>query len=266
MKCSEILVRSAFVLLILSSLSELHGSQMPSSVTSTAIDSGVSGICSGITLNWTSYENTQPTLLENSSIVIGNRILLNASTCQPLVPYLNTCNTSITLFIDRGGSVGNITNGTSAGLLVPWLSYNITGWVHIESVACNGTKLECSYTNLTFGNSFYPRLSDLHVSHIDELWTITWSASDMNIGDSLAFDVLMSLDGGVSYIYVARDLNTSSFEWNSADLPTRSIAFMIRATDSRGLIDEIEYHSFANTDMPTPTTPAISSSGDLEFV
>ncbi len=259
-------MRTIFVLLILSSLAELHEAQMSSSQVSTVGNLGLSSSCLGITLNWTSYENTQPTPLENSSIIVGNLILLNASASHPMDPNLDICNTSISLFIDGGGSVSNITNGTSASLLVPWLSYNITGSVHIESVACNGTRLGCSYTNLTFGNSFYPNLSDLHVSHENDYWTITWSASDKNLGDSLTFDVLMSADGGVAYQYIARDLNTSSFEWNATGFPKTDLAFLVRATDSRGLTKEIRYIGYRHVDIPTPTTPAISPSGDLEFV
>lgn len=165
MKVSVVFVQTMLVILILSSVAELHVSQMAPPHALTASDFGLSESCSGIALSWISYENTQPTPLENRSFVTGNRIQLNASTSQPLSSNLNICNTSIILCIDGGGSVSNITNGTSTSLHVPWLSYNITGCVHIESIAYNGTRLDFSYTNLRFANSFYPKLSDLHVSH-----------------------------------------------------------------------------------------------------
>lgn len=76
----------------------------------------------------------------------------------------------------------------------------------------------------------------------------------------------MSADGGETYQHIARDLNASRFEWNSTGFPRIDLAFLVRARDSRGLTSEIEYIGFSHTEIPIPITPAITSSGDLEFV
>ena len=93
--------------------------------------------------------------------------------------------------------------------------------------------------------------------------TVSWSASDPD-GNILTFDLYVQAQGSTSWTSLAGNLNTPSYEWDSATVSDGQYRFKIVATDELGLSTELISNYFYvdnvddNSSSPT-TTPSITT-------
>jgi hypothetical protein len=154
------------------------------------------------------------------------------------------------------------------------------------SLACIGQTLggigfSASVNSLTFNNFFYPVLDEISVSGDGPIKNITWSSKDRNQNDDLYHDVLVSIDGGLSWQFIARHINDTEYVWDSTGFGDLDYIFQVRVYDNDpvtnsnpeigeylpGYTDRIDSASFDSPGPPpiTHPSPLIDSPRDLSF-
>ena len=126
-----------------------------------------------------------------------------------------------------------------------------TGWLN------NGTTSIVEFTNVYIGNYFVPTTKVI-APNGGEDWTgihnITWTASDMNVDDTLLFDVLLSSDSGGSFETLISSTNRTWFELDCTNL-IRSDKYLVRIR----VTDGIYYYSDSSDDTFTAGTAITST-------
>lgn len=148
-----------------------------------------------------------------------------------------------------------------------------TGWLTI-----NGTMVFETFQNVFIGNFFVPNIS-VTSPNGDEIWTgtnnITWDASDVNVAESLLYDVFMSSDGGATFEILATSISNKWLEWNCSALDkldtylvevrvTDGIYFSSDSSDSTFTAGEI-IHSTTTTATSTTTTTTTTTTSTTTF-
>ncbi|MHA1907854.1 MAG: hypothetical protein ACW98Y_11210 [Candidatus Thorarchaeota archaeon] len=266
-KVSVLLILSLIILTPQTVNTQSHSAKVDISLTSAC--SIYSDIGSNFTISWNSTESPSHTAMTNDTMVIGNNIIIT------------------TTFNDTGNSqdlkIANISNkldwfqsgfefdiettiGNESSYSVPWLSYNITGNLTIETTTFNGTIYEQTLYNLTFNNTFAPHVTSIAETHDGAIYTITWVIQDMNVNDYFISEVLFSMDGGDTYQWLATGLMVQVFDWNSTGFMIDEFWVTIRVKDSRGLSDELERLLFWIGNGPPGPIISLSHPSDIEMI
>jgi hypothetical protein len=139
------------------------------------------------------------------------------------------------------------------------LGNNATCTITSTAYLTNGSVMVLEFMDVYIGNYFSPKVT-VTSPNGGEVWTgihnITWSASDMNIDDTLLFDVLVSSDSSQSYETLITSTNLTWFEWNTSALTQmESYIVQIRVTDGIYFFSDYSDDLFtAGTILPTSTT------------
>ncbi len=220
---------------------------------------------SKILVNWTSYENPIPSPLVNDTVILGNRISLNITSNDPVVPELEISN--ITVQLNETGNLHNITSLTdSMTLLLPWLNHNYTAHILISAKTINGTIIGLSFQNITIHNTFAPIISEVLMIGEGVVKNITWVVSDFNIDDTLSFDVLLSTDGGTTFQLIASNLSDTTYLWDSTGFAYTDYIALVRAKDSVGLQDDLESDVWTHTYIPGPITITFQGTSPIQIL
>jgi len=148
------------------------------------------------------------------------------------------------------------------------LGNNATCTINATAWLFNGSIVFQTFSNVHIGNFFVPKVT-VTSPNVGDVWTginnITWTASDVNIADSLLYTVLVSSDGGQSYDTLASSTSQRWFEWDCStwDLldtylvevrVTDGIYFSSDCSDSTFTAGEIIYTTTSPTTITTTTS------------
>ncbi len=128
-----------------------------------------------------------------------------------------------------------------------------TGWL------ANGSSVFETFENVYIGNFFVPKITVISPNG-DEIWTgtnnITWDASDVNVVESLLYDVHMSSDGGATFDILATSISNNWLEWNCSALDKLDTYLVeVRVTDGIYFSSDRSESTFtAGEIVPTTTT------------
>lgn len=129
---------------------------------------------------------------------------------------------------------------------------NVTAWL------ANGSIMIKTFENVYLGNFFRPHVSII-TPQGGEVWTgrnnITWYAWDNNTGESLTFEVLLSMDGGLTFNLLAAGLTGMWFEWDCSEFIRRD-DYVVEVRVSDGIYSSYDRSpEFTAGDiLPTTTT------------
>ncbi len=113
---------------------------------------------------------------------------------------------------------------------------NVTIDIEFVGTAANGMISKLSYTNVTFQNFFRPVVANVNVVSQGDIKHITWDIVDRNRYESHSYEVLISLDAGLSFQLVAAGLQSPFYAWNIAGYGRfENCQIQIRAYDDIGL-------------------------------
>ncbi len=143
--------------------------------------------------------------------------------------------------------------------------------VLVSAVTDTNIEFDVNYPSFTFNNFFAPEMLTVSVAGTGASKTISWTSSDLNLGDEHFYEVLVSPDSGVSYQLLATNITTGSYVWDSTSFLTRdTYRAEVRVYDNdpvenpdgiatgeywMGLTDSLESSVFsAGTITPTPVT------------
>ena len=196
-------------------------------------------------LNLTYYTLANPTEIAvlSGSVISGDHVILRSEWSASVVnkSRLEVVASAIpaTIAVQQNTPVLVIDTrslGNNATCLI-----NSTAWL------TNGTVISIVYQNVYIGNYFAPAITVLSPNGGEE-WTgvntIRWHAYDINIGDSLRYDVRISSDSGVTFETVASSIAEKWYNWNSSQYDKLDTYIVeIRATD--GI-----YFSYDRSDSP----------------
>lgn len=193
-----------------------------------------------------------------------NPVLVNKSRLEifaPAIPAILEENQNLSITEIDTRYLGN--NGTCTIIATGWLT--------------NGSMVIETFQNVFIGNFFVPKIT-VTSPNGDEIWTgtnnITWDASDVNIAESLLYDVLLSSDGGVTFDILANSISNEWLEWNCSALDklntylievrvTDGIYFSSDRSESTFTAGEI-IHSTSTTTTTTTTTTTSTTTTTLD--
>jgi len=129
----------------------------------------------------------------------------------------------------------------------------VTGWL-----TTNGSMVSETFQNVFIGNFFVPKIT-VTSPNGDEIWTgtnnITWDASDVNVAESLLYDVLMSSDGGATFDILATSISNKWLEWNCSALDKLDTYLVeVRVTDGIYFSSDRSDSTFTTGEIITTTT------------
>ena len=99
---------------------------------------------------------------------------------------------------------------------------NQTVNVRVIGFTDSNETLICDYRNIILSNFFKPKVTVY--SPIDlgsNVFNFTWTSTDLNADDVHYYSVWLSMDGGMSYNILARNLTTTSYLWDSTGFMER---------------------------------------------
>jgi len=149
-----------------------------------------------------------------------------------------------------------------------YLGNNATCTINATAWLTNGSIIFETFDEVYIGNFFAPKIT-VTSPNGDETWTgtnnITWTSSDVNVADSLRYNVLMSSDGGATFDTLATSISRKWFEWNCSAFDkldtyfievrvTDGIYFTTDSSDSTFTAGEVVYTTTTTTDTTTTTT------------
>jgi hypothetical protein len=156
------------------------------------------------------------------------------------------------------------------------LGNNATCIVNATAWLINGSVMSLAFTDIFIGNFFIPHVTVI-APNGGETWTgvnnITWTASDVNAGESLRFDVLVSNNSGVSYVPLAEGISATTYQWNSTGIELLSTYVVkVRVTDGIYFSDDTSDSPFTAGDVTTTsitspttsTTTSTTTNGEVE--
>ena len=143
------------------------------------------------------------------------------------------------------------------------LRNNATCLINSTAWLTNGSVVSIVYQNVYIGNYFVPKVSVL-VPNGGEEWTnvntIRWLASDVNVGDTLRYDVRISDDSGVTFVTIASSITQKSFDWNCSEYDKLDTYLVeIRATDGIYFSYDRSDSLFSAGEVPVNSTSTTTS-------
>ncbi|MDF1539984.1 MAG: hypothetical protein P1Q69_13895 [Candidatus Thorarchaeota archaeon] len=137
----------------------------------------------------------------------------------------------------------------------------------LRGTTANGTIVSKTLSNLTINGFFEPTITDVDVLPNGLLRYIVWDVFDRNQNDVFEYEVLISLDGGVSFQLMASGITEKFYEWNTGGFDAfETCIVQIRVTDSTGFRGTGFSETFsigANADYTGIFWFATSSSGNV---
>jgi len=128
-----------------------------------------------------------------------------------------------------------------------YLLRNVTANLTLSAIY-NSDIISLDYVGITIGNYFEPDVYvnlptqiDSDNSHfiisqdppaspvLNGLWNLTWTCSDLNANDTHFFSVGISLDDGLTYQILARNLSDAFYVWDSSGFLDTDYIFRVRA-------------------------------------
>jgi len=131
------------------------------------------------------------------------------------------------------------------------------GWVD------GNNAYKADYRNITVVNYFAPKVSWIVVSGEAPMITFQWTIHDRNALDIHTSDILVSIDDGVTFQWIARDLDSMSYTWDSTGFIKEWYYGRIMVYDSHGIVGSADFGPFfAGTwthGVPTTVVPTTTS-------
>lgn len=160
---------------------------------------------------------------------------------------------------------------------------NKTLLVEVQGTTVTDSIFTFVRTDVIVENHFAPRLGNVIVEVTDSADVrIDWTVEDANAEEEVFFDVLLSVDDGVTYHIIESDLSTTSYTWDSTGFLFRdTYRVKIRGYDNDpvfnpnpsshgywpGLTDEAESISFAHPGLNgRPLVIGLTSPADVEYI
>lgn len=146
------------------------------------------------------------------------------------------------------------------------LGNNASCFINSTAWLTNGTVLSIVYQNVYIGNYFAPDVMVLSPNGGEE-WTgintIRWHAYDINVDDSLRYDVRISSDSGVTFDTVASSISEKWYNWNCSQYDRLDTYVVeIRATDGIYFSYDLSDSPFMAGEVPTNTTTTITTTSN----
>jgi hypothetical protein len=165
-------------------------------------------------------------------------------------------------------------NQTTLEIDTRYLGNNATCTIFASTLLPNGTMMSEQFVDVYIGNFFAPVVRVVSPNG-GENWTslhnITWTASDVNVDDTLLFDVLYSDDSGASFDFLVESTNQTWLEWDCSVLNQEDTYIVeVRATDSIYFSSDRSDNEFSaglvvtTTTTTTTTTTPTNGSTDIE--
>lgn len=205
-----------------------------------------------------SRENTTHVPVSSDSRIAGDHIVLNASwfpTDNVNGTLIQVNATAIPIVISETSNTSSVEIDTRA------LGNNVTCTINATVRLDNGSVISEIFTNVFLGNFFIPSVTVL-TPNGGEVWTginnITWSATDQNQDESLTYEVLFSIDDGVTFQILGTELTDTWFEWDSTGLTYSNECLVeVRAFDGIYTGSDESDNPFTAGELPTtsPTSP-----------
>jgi hypothetical protein len=154
-------------------------------------------------------------------------------------------------------------NETTLEIDTRYLGNNATSTIIATTMLPNGTMIRVEFTDVYIGNFFAPVVRVISPNG-GETWTslhnITWTASDVNIDDTLLYDVLFSDDSGASFNVLAESTNLTWFEWDCSSLSQEDTYIVkVQATDGIYFTSDLSDAEFSAGSVMTTTTVTTST-------
>lgn len=145
-----------------------------------------------------------------------------------------------------------------------FLRNNATCTINATAWLTNGSIVFQIFENVYIGNFFVPKVTVTSPNGA-EVWTginnITWTASDVNVAESLRYNVLVSTDGGKSFETLASSISRKWFEWDcSAWDMLDTYLIEVRVTDGIYFSSDRSDSTFTAGEMVYTTLPTTTSS------
>ncbi len=190
---------------------------------------------SGVKLfNLTFYSEWNAThgIVDSGSHIVGDMITLNATWISGSVvnkTRITVNATAVPFWISADNNASSVKINTRGLGANHTCTINMTAWL------VNGSILSERIHDVFLGNFFEPHIQ-LIAPNGGEVWSgvnnITWSGWDNNSVEELTFEVLLSSDGGKSYMLLATDIENQWYPWNSSGfLLQNSYLVEVRVTD-----------------------------------
>ena len=129
------------------------------------------------------------------------------------------------------------------------LDITFLGWVDSDNA------YRADYYNVTIVNYFAPEVLDIVVSGEHPTITFQWTIHDRNALDTLTSDLLVSMDDGLTFQWLARDLCSTSYTWDASRWLNKDYHARIVVRDSHGDVGSADWYQYVPTDMiPYPST------------
>ncbi|MCK4568109.1 MAG: hypothetical protein KAU48_12460 [Candidatus Thorarchaeota archaeon] len=195
----------------------------------------------------------------SDSVIAGDHVTLKASwdsalvnrsrleVFAPAIPATLEENQNLTITEIDTRHLGN--NATCTIIATGWLT--------------NGSMIFETFQNVYIGNFFVPKIT-VTSPNGDEIWTginnITWDASDVNVAESLLYDVLMSSDGGATFDILATSISNKWLEWNCSALDKLDTYLVeVRVTDGIYFSSDRSESTFTAGDIVHSTTTSTTT-------
>jgi hypothetical protein len=183
-------------------------------------------------LTYYSEWNATPSIVYSDSHIVGDMIILNATwiSGDAVNQTRITVNaTAVPFWISAENNTHSVTINTRGLGANHTCAINMTAWL------VNGSILSERIHDVFLGNFFEPHL-EVITPNGGEIWSgvnnITWSAWDNNSLEELTFEVLLSSDGGKSFMLLATDIENTWYPWNSTGFLLQSnYQIEVRVTD-----------------------------------
>ena len=139
-----------------------------------------------------------------------------------------------TLTVDtRISFVDSNEKSNSVELDTYYIMENMTVSIFVTGVTGTNFELHVEITDVFIGNFIAPEVTVYTPIPVpgDEARTfdVTWSVTDLNIGDEHYFSLWLSNDDGISYMLLIQNLTTTTYRWNSSGWTYGTYIFRVRA-------------------------------------
>jgi hypothetical protein len=113
-----------------------------------------------------------------------------------------------------------------------YLLANQTYGILVDSDTGTNLRYSIEATAVTIGNFFAPVVTvPVPVATVGDpnTFDITWSSTDLNADDTTYYSLWLSNNDGLSYMLIAQNLTTTSYQWNSSGWLEDSYMIRVRA-------------------------------------
>jgi len=216
-----------------------------------------------LNLTYHTLTNPEEKVVLPDSVIAGDHVILQSAWSSSIVnkSRLEVVASAIpaTIAVEQNTSILTIDTRS--------LGNNATCFINSTAWLTNGTALSIIHQNVYIGNYFAPSVTVLSPNGGEE-WTgtntISWHAYDINVNDSLRYDVRISSDSGATFETVASSMTENWYSWDcSEDDKLDTYIVEIRATDGIYFSYDRSDSPFTAGEVPTNATTITTNNTTL---